>query len=511
MMPHLSDVPASDVARTFAALRDANEQLILSALRSQLEMETRQRDIEMLSRAAELDPLTALPNRALLLDRFELARALALRHDSRLALLFLDLNNFKQINDTLGHLIGDEVLQDVAQTLTASVRAADTVSRHSGDEFVILLTDLAQPADAALIAEKLIAALGTPKRIGAHVVRLGSSIGISVFPDDGADARRLIDLADAAMYRAKRRGFAGFAFHSDAEASGTLVAPPRVHPPVIGVEAALSDRELRESALREANEQLVLVALSAKALHADSEEARRRQTDFMGQLAHELRNPLGPMLNVAALLTGVHSGDASLPKLQAIIERQVLYMARLVDDLLDVSRTSTGKLSLHSNVVDISAVIAESVANCRASMDLRLQTFTTQFPPLTVFVDGDRDRLRQVVCNLLDNASKYTPEHGVINLAVTTGEDAMHITVTDNGIGIAAESLSGIFEMFVQDQNALESSSAGLGIGLAVVHELVHAHGGSVEARSAGVGQGCTFVVTLPLVTLRRDAIDRRV
>ncbi len=506
-MPLPADLPAVDVSRTFEALRDANEQLVLTALRAQAEADDRQFQLDTLTRSAELDPLTRLPNRALFLDRFELASALARRHETRLALLFLDLNHFKQINDTLGHQTGDDALREVARTLLASVRAADTVSRHSGDEFVMLLTDVVHLSDAAVIAEKVIAALGAPRRIGEHVVRLGSSIGISVYPDDGVDASTLIDLADAAMYRAKRRGFAGVAFHGDAPASTAVVAAQRAIPPVMGLDASFVDRDLRENALREANEQLVLVALSAKALHADSEEARRRQTEFMGMLAHELRNPLAPMMNVAALLSSVPSGAVPVAKLQAIIERQVHYMSRLVDDLLEVSRTSTGKLSLSLNVVDIAAVIAESVSNCRASMDLRLQTFTTQFPAATAFVDGDRDRLRQIFCNLLDNASKYTPEHGQINLAMTTTPESLQITVSDNGIGITALALPAIFELFVQDRHALGVNATGLGIGLSVVQELVKAHRGSVVARSAGEGLGSSFTVTLPLAAVVRDTI----
>jgi diguanylate cyclase (GGDEF)-like protein len=201
-----------------AQLLEANEQLVLAALRAQTYAETAARALNEVSRAAELDPLTELPNRVRLLDRLALAIAIAKRRRGRLALLFLDLDNFKQINDTLGHAVGDEVLKLAAQCLESSVREADTVSRHGGDEFLILLTEVAHATDAVLVAEKVIAALGAPSRVGEHVLRLTASIGISLYPDDGEDADTLIDRADAAMYRAKRDGLGSFAFYGKAGA-----------------------------------------------------------------------------------------------------------------------------------------------------------------------------------------------------------------------------------------------------------------------------------------------------
>ncbi len=493
---------SKEAAEAFAHLRDVNEQLVMAAIRSQDEADSATRAMQKVARAAELDALTALPNRTLLLDRFTHAAALARRHGSRLGVVFVDLNNFKQINDTLGHAAGDAVLRRTAESLVAAVRSADTVSRYGGDEFVVLLTDLAQPNDAAVIAAKINAAIGVPSREGDHVIRMTVSIGISIFPDDGSNADDLIAYADAAMYRAKRRGFGGFAFHTDPLAGALMMEPQVVEQLqrlVTRVDSSIAEREFREAELREANGNLVVALLGAKALQSDAEDARRRQTDFMGKLAHELRNPLAPMLNVAALLTGLHGGDASLPKLQSIIERQVLYMARLVDDLVEVSRVSTGNLSLNVRALDIASVIAESVENCRSSLDLRLQTFTTHFPAQATFVEGDRDRLRQVVCNLIDNASKYTPNNGEISLSIESANDSLVLTVSDNGIGIDEQALPGIFELFVQERRAVGFSGVGLGIGLAVVRELVHAHGGSVVAHSAGLGLGSQFVVTLPL------------
>jgi diguanylate cyclase (GGDEF)-like protein len=182
-----------------AQLLEANEQLVLALLRAQTESETAVRALDEVSRHAELDPLTELPNRVLLLDRFARAIAIAKRHGTRLALLFLDLDNFKQINDTLGHAVGDEVLKLVAHCLTSSVRASDTVSRYGGDEFLILLVEVAHASDAVLIADKVLAILAATSHVGDHMVRLTASIGICIYPDDGEDAATLIDRADAAM------------------------------------------------------------------------------------------------------------------------------------------------------------------------------------------------------------------------------------------------------------------------------------------------------------------------
>jgi diguanylate cyclase (GGDEF)-like protein len=203
-------------------LLEANEELVLAMLKAQADAETTALALQEATRSSELDAMTELPNRVRLLDRFAQAMATAKRHGGRLALLFLDLNNFKKINDTLGHAFGDELLKLVARRLAGSVREADTVCRHGGDEFVILLTEVTQASDAILIADKVMAALGAPSRVGDHVIRLTASIGVSIYPDDGEDAATLIDRADAAMYRAKRRGLGTLGFHGEAPTKGRI-------------------------------------------------------------------------------------------------------------------------------------------------------------------------------------------------------------------------------------------------------------------------------------------------
>jgi diguanylate cyclase (GGDEF)-like protein len=482
-------------------LLEANEQLVLAMLQAQADVETGTQALEAMSRTAELDALTELPNRMLLLDRFARAIAGAKRRRSGLALMFLDLDHFKQINDTLGHAVGDAVLREVALRLTATVRDADTVSRHGGDEFVILLNEVSQPSDARLIAGKLLAAICAPCHVGDLVLRLSASIGISLYPDDGDEVDLLIERADAAMYVSKGRGSGGFFLYGD-ESTGHVRPAREAHVPLAlrpGQEPAAVHQRWHEE-LREANAQLVLAALSAQELQTAAEHAHRKQTEFLAVVAHELRNPLAPIRTAASLLNRMRPQD--LPAAQAIIERQVAHMSRVVDDLLDVSRVNTGKLHIERRMVDMAAIIQASLDACRPAMEARKQRLALQLPDGTPLpVRGDAIRLSQVLTNLLDNASKYTPDGGDIWLSATAVDDALVITVTDTGIGIAPLSLPTVFEPFVQDPHAIGFNGGGLGLGLTVVAELVAAHGGQVVASSDGTGCGSRFVVTLPLAS----------
>jgi diguanylate cyclase (GGDEF)-like protein len=192
----------------------ANEQLVRAALQVQHIVESAVGKLEELARLSGHDPLTNIPNRMLMLDRLINAIALARRHKARIAVLFIDLDCFKQINDTMGHGVGDEVLQLVAQRLQLAIRASDTISRHGGDEFLALLPEIGHLADAGRIAEKLLAALSAPVQIGGFALRLSASIGISMYPDDGDDPHTLIDRADLAMYRTKQRVRGGIEYYA---------------------------------------------------------------------------------------------------------------------------------------------------------------------------------------------------------------------------------------------------------------------------------------------------------
>ncbi|HEY9199593.1 MAG TPA: diguanylate cyclase [Gammaproteobacteria bacterium] len=498
----LAEVPQDfSEPRRADTLLEANQQLVLAALDAETIAETAVSNLSELARSSQRDVLTDTPNRAVMLDRLENAIAMAHRHRMRIAVLFVDLDDFKQINDRLGHAVGDAVLQLVAARLNEAVRDSDTVSRHGGDEFLVLLSEIAQPADAALIAEKILATLAEPNRVYDHVLPLSASIGIAIYPEHGEHAATLISQSDAAMYRAKRRGGGRFEFHSaelpsdvGGERSATGMSQPPVTPFVLRREA-----DPLIQSLREANEHLAIAALTAMEQGAHIEEAYSRQIKFLAMVAHELRNPLTPIKTVAEVLKHTPLDDALLARLQVIIEDQVAHMSKLVDDLLDGSRVSTGKFRLERSSVDITDILRLSIETCRSVMDSRHQHFQAQLPVGPLYIQGDPVRLVQVFSNLLDNASKYTPEGGEIALNVKVRNQTVQIAVSDTGIGITAETLPTIFDLFVQDPHALARCNGGLGIGLAIVRDLVEAHGGSVVGRSTGRNRGSEFVVELQL------------
>lgn len=487
-----------------AQLMAANERLVQAAMHAEAVAEAATSHLDQLARSSQRDALTDTPNRALMLDRLENAIALARRHVTRLAVLFLDLDQFKQINDTYGHAVGDEVLQLVARRLESVLRASDTVSRHGGDEFLMLVGEISQASDAAVIAAKVLAVLTAPSRVGDRLLRLSASLGIATYPDDGEDAATLISRADAAMYRSKRRRSGGFEFHRDEPPHGPDAphgphAPHAPHAPVARHESALAEPQPRLRELREANEQLVIAALTAQQMESQTEQAYTRQTKFLAMVAHELRNPLIPIQTAAGLLSRALSDEPLLAQLQAAIKRQVALVSRLVDDLLDGSRVSAGKFRLERSLVEMTAILGLAVETCRPALESRSQRLTIDLAPAPLLVLGDPLRLGQIVSNLLDNASKYTSEGGAVSLRAQVQAGALQITVSDNGIGITADALPDIFELFAQDARAVALHNGGLGIGLAVVRDLVEAHGGTVLASSAGPDLGSEFVVTLPL------------
>ncbi|MBC7548679.1 MAG: diguanylate cyclase [Polaromonas sp.] len=483
-----------------ARIVEANEQLVLATLNAQKAAEVNKRALQEALEAAELDPLTELPNRAKLRARLALAIADAGPRKGRVALLLLGLIDFKQVNDSVGQAVGDAVLKHAAMCLTNSLPPECMVSRHGSDEFLILIPDV---TEAEVAAERMIAALGTPARFGDHVLRLTANVGISIFPDDGEQVDSLIDRAVAAMYRAKWRGLSSFSYTGEAAGSTrslelrtleSLRQPSSAHALVLG------DYARHQAMLEEANSQLVVAAIDAQELVAAAERARRHQGDFIGVLAHELRNPLSALRNAAFLLGKIPNGEPLMAKIEDIIERQLASISRLIEDLLDVSRVSTGKLNIVRQQLEIIGLIDEVIGTCRPAIDTRLQKLEVRLPLHMVEMSGDRLRLTQVIANLLDNASKYTPEGGVVRIEALAEKGYLILTVSDTGIGITAETLPHVFEPFVQDAHAMVFDNRGLGIGLTVVRELVEAHGGEISASSDGKMLGSQFTVRLPLV-----------
>jgi diguanylate cyclase (GGDEF)-like protein len=485
----------SRLARTDAAkIAEVNERLVVAAMASQDDADTAAMALEDAQSSAMIDALTQLPTRAALAAQFAPAMAHARRHRSRLALLFLDLDDFKRLNDSHGHAFGDQLLRLAAARMKAAVREVDTVSRQGGDEFLVLLADLAQARDAQAVAEKLLAALAAPLEIDGQAVRLAGSIGIALYPDDGDDLDGLVRLADAAMYQSKRRGTGAITFHG--EVPGEERAPPAA--PASG--AAAPDPERRQALLREANEKLVLAALDAQELKAAAEQTQQRQAALMAAVADELRNPMAPIRIAAAMLGSPGASEPLLPRVQGLVEQQLAQMSRLVGNLADAASVGGGGggLQFEFGPVDMAAVVAGCVAKLQPTLDRRGQTLALQLPPGVLEVRGDAPQLAHAVGNLLDNASKYSYDGGSMGLAVVAGTDSLTLTVSDQGIGITPQMLTHIFEPFVQDTHAIGFNGTGLGIGLTIAQALVRAHHGTLVAHSAGIGRGSRFVVTLP-------------
>jgi signal transduction histidine kinase len=265
------------------------------------------------------------------------------------------------------------------------------------------------------------------------------------------------------------------------------------------VQVRIDIAEAPGQALREANELLAKAQSDARLVESVALEAHRRQVTFLATVAHELRNPLMPLRLAAVMLDRARTDDAAHARLQATITGQVAQMTRLIGDLLEGSRISTGNFRLERTVIDLNGVLDRAIETSQPGMDARKHSFERSPQSGPVMVLGDAVRLVQVFGNLLENASKYTLDGGRISLRVEVRSHVVVVTITDNGIGITAKALPHVFEMFVRDVHATEVHEGGLGVGLAVVRELIKAHEGTVTAASGGKNRGSEFVVTLPL------------
>lgn len=230
-------------------------------------------------------------------------------------------------------------------------------------------------------------------------------------------------------------------------------------------------------------------------------EADCRKNEFLAMLAHELRNPLAPIRNAVQILRLAGADMQAVHSASELMERQVGHMVRMVDDLLDVNRISRGKIELRRGRIELASAVNPAVEAARALYKSMNHELTVKLPPQPIYLNADPTRLAQVMGNLLNNACKFTNPGGRIWLTVEQEGESAVIRVRDTGIGIAAEQLPRIFEMFMQVDTSLERSVSGLGVGLSLVKNLVELHGGTVEVHSAGLGQGSEFVVRLPVLT----------
>lgn len=236
--------------------------------------------------------------------------------------------------------------------------------------------------------------------------------------------------------------------------------------------------------------------------------ADRRKDEFLATLAHELRNPLAPLVNAISLIKSTGGRPDAAERSLAIIERQIAQLVLLVDDLLDVSRITSGKLEIRTEPVRLRDVVQSAVDTISPRVGASDHPVRIDLPGEGVYVAADRVRLAQILGNLLHNAVKFSKPGGAITLSADADDDVVRIRVSDEGVGIAAESLDSIFEMFTQNGAPVEQTQTGLGVGLALARQLAELHGGTVEAASAGAGKGSTFTVSIPRAA--RPAAEER-
>jgi len=486
------DQPPLDYQRMTTAQRKlAYERLSLAAAQATKIAETAVRSLDELVKATQRDPLTDTPNRTLMLDRMNNALMMARRRASRLAVMFLDLDHFKRVNDSHGHARGDEVLRMVARRLESVVRDSDTVSRFGGDEFVVLLPEIARAADAGLIAEKMIAALADPDGMPSAITAVRASIGISLFPEDGGEVPTLLESADAAMYRAKNVEGSSYRFSCE-RAEVTDGGARQACNEILSAE--------NDQSIRQANERLVLSVLAKEAqVDSESEAMHGRRVRFLAMVAHELRHPLAPIRAAAEMVRNARGNEGLLERMHHVIEKQVVHMARLVDDLLDETRADSGKFRMQHERIDVSGILQQAVDSWQPAAVLKGQALTLRLPEGGLWVQGDAGRLAQVFGNLLDNAVKYTPEGGRIRVLACRAPGLVAIRVSDNGMGLPSDAMECIFDLFARGTAAMAVHKGGLGIGLAVARELVEAHRGEIRAKSAGEDRGSSFDVALPV------------
>jgi signal transduction histidine kinase/CheY-like chemotaxis protein len=268
-----------------------------------------------------------------------------------------------------------------------------------------------------------------------------------------------------------------------------LLAPVPVTRDIEGYEREIAERQRAEAAL-----------LNSEAAARKLAEADARKNEFLAMLGHELRNPLAPIRNAVKVMKQVGADDPDLCWARDVVDHQVRQMAQLVDDLLEISRVTSGKVRLQRELIDVATIVAYAVETSRPVLESHHHRLSIAVSPEPLYIDADSLRMAQVLSNLMNNAAKYTQPGGQIRLAAAAEGGEVVFRVRDNGIGIPPEMLSRIFDLFAQVDHSLDHSQGGLGLGLTLVRSLVEMHGGSVEALSDGLSRGSEFIVRLPMV-----------
>jgi signal transduction histidine kinase/DNA-binding response OmpR family regulator len=412
-----------------------------------------------------------------------------------------------------------------------AARAAAEAAQRRSDLIALASRELSASLDLRASMERLLEVL-VPNVGGCAVLFLDTGNGhLGLYRQDREPARVLeaLTLLPPSVRRAMAEAQSGgYPLEIRTDAAGSNHWPPwlrvaHVLPLKVGDRnigaltvgtvdhdaVTLDDRGLLEIATRAAiafdNAQLYssLGREMARAKSAEEklQEANRRKDEFLAMLSHELRNPLAPIVTAAQVLGKVAPNDSRIAWVREVIERQVTHLAGLVDDLLDVSRITQGKITLNREAVELGKVIEHSIEIVRPLLDTKRHTLSVHVPDTPVWVFGDYSRLSQIFSNVLHNAAKYTSEGGLIELHAVVDRGSVSVRVRDNGIGIEPQFLPHVFEVFTQGYRGLDRSQGGLGVGLAVVRRLVELHQGEVGIVSDGPGLGTEVSVRLPCIS----------
>jgi two-component system, sensor histidine kinase len=330
------------------------------------------------------------------------------------------------------------------------------------------------------------------KILGAvMIVSLGVALLVSAWLQ-AAVTKPILSVTEIARNVMERRDFSRRAEKTTDDEIGVLVD---------AFNDMLAEVARRAEALEASNRTLQHEMHERRGAEEALRAADRRKDEFLATLAHELRNPLAPLRNALQILHRTGGDTAAARQAREMMERQLQQMVRLVDDLLDVSRITTGKLALQLARVELQDVVRNALDTVRPLMEDRGHALSVELPTQPVYARADATRLAQVFSNLLNNAAKYTDPGGRIRFTAMLDRGDVVVTVADSGIGISEQMLPAIFDMFTQVDNSLERSHAGLGVGLSLAKRLIELHGGKLEARSRGLGFGSEFVVRMPALS----------
>jgi signal transduction histidine kinase len=392
----------------------------------------------------------------------------------------IDRVNILLVDDQPSKLLTYQtILGDLGDTLITANSAAEALQHLLRTEIAVVLVDVCMPE---LDGYELAAMIRQHPRFQRTAIIFVSAIMLTEFD--------------------RLRGY---------EAGAVDYVPVPVVPEILRAKVGVfADLYRKTRALERLNAELEdRVAERTSALARTTEaltEAARRKDEFLAMLAHELRNPLAPIRTAVQLLRLKELAEPQRDSARDIIERQVEQLVSLIDDLLDVSRITRGVIALQRQPVLLGAIVARAVETARPAIDARHHVLNVEMPDELLTVDGDKTRLVQVLANILHNAAKFTEPGGRIRLRCTREPAGAVISVTDSGVGITAEALPAIFDLFTQSATGPAHPQGGLGIGLALVRRLTEMHGGTVAAHSDGPGQGATITVTLPVLATHEPA-----